>query len=194
MDLEYIGGILIIGGFIIFWAGNIYSPPGIYQESDNQVRLEMVEQYKTRWVISQAGGGVGIGVIALGLLALGGHWSAEQGPWLTYLPAALNLLSVAFIAWYLYQYIVDPLTGWEGANSDILTWISTLSMLGAGVLFGVLFLRAGYPAWLGYVTIGYCVLAIAAFAIFHPPSFYLISLYYLALLAAGIVALRAGAG
>jgi hypothetical protein len=193
MSYEKIAGILIIAGFIIFWAGNIYSPPGIYQEPDNQVRLALVEQYQTRWVISQAGGGVGIAVIALGLLALGVHWRQEQGPWLTYLPAALNLLSVAFVSWYLYQYIVDPLTGWEGAPSNISTWISTLSMLGAGVLFGILFLRTGYPAWLGYVTIGYCALAIGAFIIFNPPSFYLISLYYFAVLAAGIVALRAGA-
>ena len=191
MNFQNLAGILIIAGFIIFWAGNIYSPPGIYQESDNQVRLDLVDQYKTRWVVSQAGGGVGIAVIAIGLLALAAHWRPTQGPWLTYLPAALNLFSVALVAWYLYQYINDPLSGWEGAPPSILASISTFAMLGAGILFGLLFLRAGYPAWLGYVTLGYCALAIGAYIFFNPPPFYLISLYYFTILAAGIVALRA---
>jgi hypothetical protein len=48
---------------------------------------------------------------------------------------------------------VDPLSAYQGAFSTFETlcyWLAILSL----VLFGIIFLRAGLPAWMGYVTSG----------------------------------------
>ena len=70
MDAHRLAGILIILGFIIFWVGNLYSPPGVYSETDTELRLRATENNPLRWTLSQGLGGVGIAVMFLGLLVL----------------------------------------------------------------------------------------------------------------------------
>ena len=110
MEATRLAGIFIILGFIIFWAGNIYSPPNVYQETDLQLRMQIVAEYPARWAISQGVGGAGIAVMVLGLLILSVRMAGAYGPWLTYVPSALSIVAVILTSVYLYQYINDSVT------------------------------------------------------------------------------------
>ena len=98
MELTRLAGIVIIVSFVIFWIGNLYSPPGAYQETDLDVRLQSVDENPGRWALSQGLGGVGIGIIVLGLLILSIDSAGDYRPWLTYLPAVLNILAVVMLS------------------------------------------------------------------------------------------------
>jgi hypothetical protein len=190
MDISRLAGIFIIAGFIIFWAGNLYSPPGVYQERDTDVRLQIIERYPLRWVLSQGVGGLGIVAIALGLLILSIHLGSDHSPWLTYVPAAATVLAAVLAVIYLYRYLTDPASTWASSQADPFLFGAALLTLAAGFLYGFLFLQAGLPAWLGYLTIGYTIIGGAALIIFKPPTFYVIALYYFIALAAGIALVR----
>lgn len=190
MEITRLAGIVIVFGFIIFWVGNLSSPPGVYQEPDTEKRLQSVEMYPLRWALSQGLGGVGIGVVVLGLFILSINLADEYGPWLTYLPAALNILALTLTSVWLYQYITDPVSIWENSGDFSLTLAASILMMVAGILYGILFLQFGLPAWLGYLTIGYAAIALAATVIARPAPFYVIALYFFVMLAAGIVLIR----
>ena len=190
MDAQRLAGVLIIIGFITFWFGNLYSPPGVYSETDTELRLQAAEKNPLRWALSQGLGGVGIAVMFLGLLALSIELSGEFSFLLTYLPAALNIVATVLISIYLYQYINDPVSIWEGSGQALLTVAALMIVLISGILYGILFVQAGLPKWLGYLTIGYCLLALVAFVALRPPPFYVISLYFFVLLGVGISLVR----
>lgn len=190
MELTRLSGILIIVGFVIFWIGNIYSPPRVYQENGLDVRLQIVAEYPGRWALSQGLGGVGIGIVVLGLLVLSIDSADDYGPWLTYLPAAVNIAAVVLISLWLYQYITDPASIWDSAEQSILILGASILMLVAGALYGILFLQIGLPSWLGYLTIGYAAIALVAILIARPPAFVVISFYFFVLLAAAIALIR----
>ncbi len=63
-------------------------------------------------------------------------------------------------------------------------------MLGAAVLYGLLFIRAGFPAWIGYLTAGYGALALIALLIARPPEFYVMAIYYFILVAPAVAMIR----
>lgn len=189
MNLYRISGIVIILGFVIYWIGNIYSPPGTYQEADLHERLNIVEAYPTRWAVSQGLGVVGIGIIFLGLLLVSIKAAGGTSPFLTYLPAGLNILSLILLVVWVRQYIADPLSSWQGEVSLFLAAPGYI-IVTAGILYGLLFLRMGLPAWIAYVLIGFCVLAFSALILASPSAFFVISIYFFILLAAAVALLR----
>ena len=191
MNSQHLAGIIIIAGFIVFWIGNISSPPNVYTESDLQTRLDIVERYSTRWAISQGLGGVGIAMIAVGLGMYGLKFRQDRGLWLTWLPAVMNAAAVVLAAAYLYGYINDPASSWGAVRADPLLKGMGLLMLGAGLLYGILFLQTGLSAWIAYLSIGITILGTGALLFFNPPTFYVVSIYLFTVLAAGITMLRA---
>jgi len=190
MELVRLSGIVITVGFVIFWIGNLYSPPRVYQEADLDARLQIVGDYPARFAWSQALGGAGVGVIILGLLILSVRLAGDHGPWLTSLPAALNVLALAFLSVWLYRYITDPASVWGATDQSWLMPGASILMMVAGLLYGILFLQIGLPSWLGYLTIGYAATAMVAIQIARPPAFGVISLYFFILLAAAIILFR----
>jgi hypothetical protein len=190
MNIQHLTGIVIIVGFVIYWIGNLYSPPNVYQESDLDVRLEIVDDYPARFAVSQGLGGVGIAVIVLGLLLLSIQSLGDYAPWLTYLPAALNIAAVVLLAIWLYQYINDPASIWGGAEQSQWMLGASILMMISGLLYGILFLQIGLPAWLSYLNIGYAVVALVAILIAQPPAFAVISIYHFVLLPAAIALIR----
>lgn len=190
MDIQRLAGIVMIAGFVLFWAGNVYSPPGVYGETAVAARLEVVAQNPLRWTISQGMGGLGIVVMLLGLVLWSVPLRGQHSPWLTDLPAVINMLAAVLITVYLYQYITAPASIWESAQPSLLLQASSALILAAGIIYGLLFLQAGLAAWLGYLLIGYAVVALAALFVFNLPTFYLISLYAFIILAVGIVSIR----
>ncbi|MDX1614607.1 MAG: hypothetical protein R3300_09880 [Candidatus Promineifilaceae bacterium] len=186
MALTQWAGIAILIGFVVFWLGNIYSPPGVYQESDLTVRLKIVDEYSRRWAVSQGLGGAGIAVALLGLLILSIGAANDNGPWLTYLPAALNAVTVVLLAVWLTQYIGDPASIWGRVEQSPLMLGASILILVAGILYGLLFRQIGLAGWLSYLTIGYAGIALVAVLMVRPPAFVIISFYSFVLLAAAL--------
>lgn len=186
MELTRIAGILIAVGFVVFWIGNLYSPPRVYQESSLEVRLQTVKAYPSRWAVSQGLGGVGIGIMVLGLLILSAYSAGDYRFLLTYLPAVLNIVAVVLVSIWLYQYITDPASIWESSVQSPLMLGATVLMAAAGILYGILFLQIGLTSWLSYLTIGYGAVALVAILVARPPAFVVISLYFFVLLADAI--------
>jgi hypothetical protein len=190
MNMHHLAGIVIIVGFVIYWIGNLYSPPNVYQESDLDVRLQIVDDYPARFAVSQGLGGVGIAVIVVGLLLVSVQPLDDSSPWLTYLPAALNIAALVLLAIWLYQYINDPASIWGSAEQSQWTLGASILMMISGLLYGILFLQIGLPAWLCYLNIGYAAVALVAILIARPPAFAVASLYHFVLLPAAIALIR----
>jgi hypothetical protein len=190
MDLIRLSGIVITIGFLIYWIGNLYSPPRVYQETDLDVRLQIVADFPARFALSQGLGGVGIAVIVAGLLLVSIQSLDDSSPWLTYLPAALNIATVMLLAIWLYQYINDPASIWGSAEQSQWMLGASILMMISGLLYGILFLQIGLPAWLSYLNIGYAVVALVAILIAQPPAFAVISIYHFVLLPAAIALIR----
>ena len=186
MNMYHLAGIVIVVGFAIYWIGNLYSPPNVYQETDLDVRLQIVGDYPARFAMSQGLGGVGIAVIVVGLLLVSIQSLDDSSPWLTYLPAVLNIAAVALLAIWLYQYINDPASIWGSAEQSQWMLGALVLMMISGLLYGFLFLQIGLPAWLSYLNIGYAAVALVAILIAQPPAFAVISIYHFVLLPAAI--------
>lgn len=185
MDIMQLAGITITAGFVTFWAANLITPAGLYSEADTEARLRMIDASPVRWAVSQAGGGLGIAITGLGLVALSLHLKTEHGVWLTYLPAILNSAAVVSASVYLYLYIKEPAPHWQGSEHLSLALVSPL-MMAAAIPFGFLFLKMGLPSWLAYLTVGYGIIAIAGILLARPPSFYVVAVYFVILLAVAI--------
>ncbi len=190
MDAIRLAGISVILGVIVFWAGNIYSPPGVYQETNTVLRLEAVDRYPTRWAISQGLGGVGIAIILFGLLLYGLQLTEDRGPWLTYLPAGLNIIAMFLAFAWLYEYITDPGPIFNGSGGSNLLTIAAVMMLLAATLYGLLFVGSPFPVWIGYLTIGYAVVALIALLVAKPPVFVVLSFYFFVLVVPAIAIIR----
>jgi hypothetical protein len=190
METTRIAGILIILGFIVFWVGNLYSPPGVYSEIELDARLQAVNEYPNRWAISQGLGGVGLGISVIGLLLMSVYFANESSPWFTYLPLAANILAVVLFSIWLYQYITAPMSIWELPSQSPLIVAATILLLVGGFLYGFMYLQVGFPGWLSYLSIGFSAIAVIAILVARPPVFYVISLYYFILLAVAVVLIR----
>jgi hypothetical protein len=190
MDTMRFAGLAIVLGVVVFWIGNLYSPPGVYQETNTALRLEAVNKYPTRWVISQGLGGVGMAIIILGLLLYGQQMSQDRGPWLTYLPSGLNILAIILAFIWLYNYITNPGPIFDGRGGAPLLTISAVLMLLAALLYGLLFVAGSFPAWIGYLTIGYSIIALLALLIARPPVFMVLSFYFFVLVVPAVAMIR----
>ena len=186
MELTRFSAVFVIVGFVIFWIGNLYSPPGIYQEADQDMRLQIISDHPARFAWSQGLGGAGVGIVVLGMLFLSVQSASDHGPWLTYLPAALNLLALVLLSIWLYQYITDPASVWGATEQSALMLGATLMLMAAGILYGFLFLQLGLPGWLSYLTIGFAAIAVVAIVTARPPAFAVISLYLFILLVVAV--------
>jgi hypothetical protein len=69
------------------------------------------------------------------------------------LGAAAFLVGTIPVTLFIYRQTMDPLSTYQGAYSGMVTLYAWLTLAGL-LLFGVAFLQAGLPAWLGYVTVG----------------------------------------
>jgi hypothetical protein len=179
-------------GFLLVIAGSVVSPPRLYQETDIQIRLEIVEDHMARWTASNVLLGMAGLVTAVGLILFSYYVRADVNSLLNW--TALLAYSLGALAWiiFLSQRQVDPAQLFEDYTfSPLAIGLISLMLLGL-LLYGVIFIQSGYPGWLGYGTVGLtAIIGILAiifqdrfFANFPPQVFYLITLV------AGIVMLR----
>ncbi len=156
MQTQQLSSILLIAGFAALVLSFLLGPPGMaqtYQPPDPQRRIQIIEEYKMRWNISQASIGIGILLTAIGFFVLNTRLYTVANAWVPTLGAAAFIVGAISGAFFIYRQTTDPLSTYEGAYSGMQTLYYWLSLAGL-LFFGVAFLQAGLPTWLGYLTAG----------------------------------------
>ncbi len=112
----------------------------------------------------------------------------EMNAWVPTLGAAAIVVGAISGALFIYRQTTDPLSTYEGAYSGMQTLYYWLNLAGL-LLFGIAFLQADLPAWLGYLAAGASV-AFGIFFIFTGTGFATLGLVTLLSLVIAIVLLR----
>jgi hypothetical protein len=193
MSKQRLSGIVLIIGFIVLVLfGFIFTPPNLYTEPDIEVRLQIVENYRSRFNTAQivtAGGAAGI---AVGYLLLTLHLQGDEAVGLANFGAAAMLLGTISLAILMLLGIADPRAYLErgslsGSSATIYddgyTWLTIAGYL----LYGIVFLRAGFPKWLVYFTLGLTILVLIAALFIEQAA---VELLFLMPLVVGIALLR----
>jgi len=153
MDKQRLTAILLIAAFAIIMISTAVNAPGLYQTQDIEERLQIIDTYRTRWLVNQALVFVYLMFTMTGLLMLVSIlWTRVQSQILA--PGAVALIAGIIAGLYfLYLQTIDPHGGYSGAYpiwENLAYWL----WLASTFLFGIAFLQAGFPAWLGYLTAG----------------------------------------
>lgn len=115
-----------------------------------------------------------------------------MSPWLIWLTVTAYILGAIVWAIFMFQRTVDPASLFTSyAFSPLTIALVGLSVIGL-LLYGILFLQAGYPSWLGVGTIAGMAL-IGGAALLFPAQFFASfppQVFYLFTLVAGIVIWR----
>jgi len=164
MDTQRLAGVLLIASFVTLMLSTVVNAPGLYQTQDIEQRLQIIETHRTRWLINQALVVLyaPLTVIAFSLLA---YTLRTRGqPWIPVLGAVAIVAGTVAGMYFVYLQTTDPRGGYSGAYptpENLAYWLWLAGML----LFGVAFLQAGLPGWLGYLTAGAALLYGIAFLI-----------------------------
>jgi len=150
--------VLVLGSFIL-------TPPRLYQERDIDVRMQIVEDYRSQFNNAQIATVVGAAGLAVGYLLLTLHLQRDETAGFANFGAAAMLLATISLAILMLQGISDPRAylargSTEGSALSIYaegyTWLTIAGYL----LYGLVFLRGDFPRWLAYVTLGFTTLVL----------------------------------
>jgi MFS family permease len=200
MDLQKLAGIILIFGAVLYTLAMLVAPR-LYQEEDLHKRMEIIEAQTGRWNLSQLLFGLGMLLPGLGFLVLATGLPPGQLAWMQYLGGAAFLAGGILGALLIYRQTMDPLRFWEeghpestGDRNQILIVVGNgylfLTMIGF-LLFGIVFLLASSPAWLGILNIAVALLGALVYLLRRGRgAFFLTILFYLVALIDGIMALR----
>ncbi len=153
MDTQRLSAFLLIAGFAGLLLAFALGLGGLYQTTDLSERVRIIEENKTRWNIGQSLSALGILLTAAGFAVLALHMRTLANVWVPTLGAVALVVGAISAALFIYRQTTDPLSTYEGAYSGMQTLYYWFSLAGL-LLFGVAFLQAGLPAWLGYLTAG----------------------------------------
>lgn len=183
---------MLIAGFVFIIVASSIGPPRLYQEPDSKARLEIIANHRTRWTASNLCFAFGGLVTAAGLALFSLQLRGSVSAWLIGPAVAAYTLGAIVWAIFMYQRTVDPSSLFTSyAFSPLTVALLALTVIGL-LLYGVVFLQAGYPGWLGVGTIVGMVL-IGGAALFFPTRFFESfppQVLYVFTLVAGIVMLR----
>ena len=189
MDLLTLAGILMILSFVLIILNMVLAPPRLYQETDKEVRSQIIADHQTRWITSQVMGALAPIFTAFGFLILAIHFQSTQNPWLLYIGAAGLILGAVSMMIYSFQGMSDPGTYLTITKPSPLVIAGVALTSIGGILFGVTFLQSSIPNWLGYLLIGSAILLISYLFIKESFVYLSIMLFYLVTLIVGIVLL-----
>jgi hypothetical protein len=153
MSAQRLAAILLIFACAAVLFSTVINAPGLYATQDIDERLQIIETYRTRWLINQAF------VFLFGILSVGGFGVLASGlrtkgkSWLPILGAGAIVAGTISGLTFAYLQTTDPRSAYAGGYQtaeDVAYWL----WLAGTVLFGVSFLQAGLPSWLGYLTAG----------------------------------------
>ena len=189
MDLLTLAGILMILGFVVLILNMVLAPPRLYQETDKEVRSQIIADHQTRWITSQVMGALAPIFTAFGFLILAIHFQSTQNPWLLYIGAAGLILGAVSMMIYSFQGMSDPGTYLTITKPSprVIAGVALTSI--GGILFGVTFLQSSIPNWLGYLTIASAALLFTYLFLKGSAGYLSIMFFYLVTLIVGIVLL-----
>ncbi len=153
MDAQRLSAVLLIAGFAVLLLGFPFGVPGLYQTTDPAERVRIIEEHKTRFNVTQISLALGFLLTSVGFVVLASELRKVGDAWIPTLGAAALVVGVVSGEYFIYRQTTDPLLAYAGHYSGFETLSYWLWLAGL-VLFGVAFLQAGLPAWLGYLTAG----------------------------------------
>jgi hypothetical protein len=165
MDTQRLSAYLLIAGVAVMLVSFVIGLRGIYQTQDLDARAQMIEKQKTRWNVSQSLIAISVLLTAGGFFVLNMWLYRMADPWPHTLGAGAMIIGAISGVIFVYRQTVDPLSTYQGAYGafeSVYYWLA----VGGLLFFGVAFLQAGLPTWLGYLTVG----ATAIYAIFFAAS------------------------
>jgi len=192
MSKQRVAGVLLLIGFGLIIVSSFIGPPGLYQEPDLDVRLQIISAHPGNWLGTNAVFALAILTTALGLFIFSNSLGEIN------IGSPVLLAKTAIILGSLSLVIHIGMRQFMPAEN--VERITLFSMGGfwltlvAYINFGFIFLRAQFPKWLGMLFVGIpTVLAVLALIFgysfyynFPPQTFYLLSFV------AGFVFLRRG--
>lgn len=192
MDQIGVAGILLIGGFGLVMIASFAGPPRLFQEADNQVQLEIIEEYPSRWLLSNVFFALAGLVTATGLVLFTASNQGQGSALVSWLAALAYTLGTLLWIIFLANRLKDPAQLFDNYSFSPFT-IALFGLLIIGLLlYGIVILQAGYPGWLGYGMAGLAAV-IGLVAVVVPGTFFQWfppqTLYFFTL-AAGIVLIR----
>lgn len=176
MSYTTIAWIILIGCLLFLFAA--FNPSAIaFGARTPEARLEAIRNYERLWLISQYAFGLGAVLTAIGFFLFARAYGGGGG---LLLPVSAGMLAGALL-WGINLFM--RATDFEGfANGAQPNWpfvaYTLLTMLGLAV-WGYAYLQGGFPAWLGWGTLGPTALLFVLFVVFRdmPPFvYYVISL------------------
>ena len=190
MELQRVAGLVIIASFVLFVLGFFVYPPGFSQETDLEGRLKIIAEHQSRWKLVMRIGGLQPLVTALGFLLLSISLRGSQNPWLLYLGAGAFIMAGLLAAVGINQTINDPVSYLDHSSQSPQTSGYILLTAVAGILYGIVFLQAGFPNWLAYITLGSAALVPFLVVFKSSVAYVVVVLFYFVTFVAGIVIVR----
>ena len=187
MSTERVAAIILLVGSVLFIIAAFMPVSQVYVVPSQAAKLEIITSNRTAWSASQVLFGLGASIAAIGLGFVAHHLRAAPGAVWAYIGLAAVILGAVLWDGLVYLRAVDP----EGfVEGRLISWplpVYTLLTQVGLIAFGVSYLRAGYPAWLGGITVGGAVVFfIVLFVLKDIPLFF----YYVLTLIAGIRLMR----
>jgi hypothetical protein len=181
-------GVILIIGAVLFAIGSFSPSIGVFWESDEAGKLQLLQEGKSLWQITHLLWITGALVTIVGLGLVTYHLRRTQISMLAFLGFIAVALGAAIGVWHLYLRAVDSTAFVQGGLPDWHYGVYTVLTLLGLAIYGFVYLRAGLPRWLGYVTIGGAALAFVGFValqmVWPPLSYYVLTFL------AGVVLVR----
>ena len=187
MGTKRVGAIILLVGSVLFIIAAFMPVSYVFAEPSPAAKLEIITSSPAAWTASQVLFGLGASIAAIGLGFVARHLRGTPGAVWAYIGLAAVILGAVLWDGHVYLRAVDPeafvegrLIGWLFPAYALLTQLGLLA-------FGIAYLRAGYPAWLGGITVGGAVVFfIVLFVLKDIPPFF----YYILTFIAGIRLMR----
>ncbi len=187
MSTERVAAIILLVGSALFLIAAFLPVSQVFAEPSPAAKLEIITSNPTAWTTAQVLFGLGASIAAIGLGFVSYHLRDTPGAVWAYIGLVAVILGAVFWDGHVYLRAIDP----EGfVEGRLIGWLfpayALLTQAGL-IAFGVAYLRAGYPAWLGGVTLGGAVIFFIVFFVFKdiPPL-----VYYILTFMAGVRLMR----
>lgn len=183
MSTERVAATFLLVGSVIFIIAAFMPVSQVYVAPTPAAKLEIIYSDGTGWIASQILFGLGAGIAAIGLGFIAHRMRTTPGAVWAYLGLGAVILGAVLWNGHVYLRAIDPEGFVEGRP---IGWLfpayALLTQFGL-LVFGVAYLRAGYPSWLGGITIvGTVIFFIVLLLLKDIPPF----LYYILTFIAGI--------
>ncbi len=186
-------GFTLIAAFIMLATGALLAPQNVYSGSNLQKRLHSLRSQQARWKISKVFDGLAVVLPAAGFLFAAQAMQDNQPVWLLIAGSSAFLLGAVLGVAYVIRLALTPEIYWRSETPSRLALAYLIALLFGMFVFGFLFVRAGLPTWLGYLTMGAAAAGLVGSLVYRTASpFYLTALLFIVNLIVGIALAQAG--